>query len=66
MVFDPSTSSYVPVIYMLMRHKCTELYWHVFNQVKVSTKNKMKVCTNICDFERAEMNTLEYHLGGPD
>ena len=66
MVFNPSTSSYVPVIYTLMTHKCTELYWQVFNQVKVLTKNKMEVCTYTSDFERAEMNTLEAHFGDPD
>ena len=66
MVFNQSTSSYVPVIYTLMTHKCTELYWQVFNQVKVLTKNKMEVCTYTSDFERAEMNTLEAHFGDPD
>ena len=42
MVFDPSRRSYVPVIYTLMMHMCTELYWQVFNQFKVLTQNKWK------------------------
>ena len=29
MVFNPSTSSYVPFIYTLMTHKYAELYWQV-------------------------------------
>ena len=65
MVFDPSTGAYVPVIYMLMTHKNQELYWQVFNQVKVLTKSKMNVMTYTSDFERAEMNTLEMIFGGP-
>jgi hypothetical protein len=64
MVFDPSTSHYVPVIYALMMHKCQELYWQVFNQVFFLTKWKMRVCTFTSDIEQASMmNMLELLFG---
>ncbi len=63
MVFDSSTSHYVPVIYALMTHKCQELYWQVFNQVFFLTKWKMRVCTFTSDFEQAMMNMLELLFG---
>ncbi len=63
MVFDPSTSHYVPVIYALMMHKCQELYWQGFNQVFFLTKWKMRVCTFTSDFERAMMNMMELLYG---
>jgi ribosomal protein L21E len=65
MVLNPSTGSYVSVIYTLMTHTCT-VYWQVFNQVKVLTKNKMEICTYTRHFKRAEMNTLEVHVEDPD
>jgi hypothetical protein len=63
MVFDPSTSHYVPVIYALMTHKCQELYWQVFNQVFFLTKWKMRVRTFTSNFEQAMMNMLELLFG---
>jgi hypothetical protein len=63
MVFDPSTSHYVPVIYALMMHKCQELYWQVFNQVFFLTKWKMRVRTFTSNFEQAMMNMLELLYG---
>jgi hypothetical protein len=50
MVFDPSTSHYLPVIYALMTHKVQELYWQMFNQLIVLTKWKMQVRTFTSDF----------------
>ncbi len=38
MVFNPSTSAYVPVIYTLMTHKFAELYIHMIKKVKILTK----------------------------
>ena len=38
----------------------------LFNRLNALTKNKMKVCTYTSDFERAEINTLDYNFGGPD
>ncbi len=38
MVFNPSTSAYIPVIYTLMTHKFNKLYMHVINKDKVLTK----------------------------
>jgi hypothetical protein len=62
-LFDNQTSCYVPVVYTLMTHKYTLLYYQVFTQLKIITKNKMKVCTYTSDFERAEMNMLEALFG---
>jgi hypothetical protein len=56
MVFDPSTSHYVPVIYALMTHKCQELYWQVFNQVFFLTKWKMRIRTFTSNFEQTCWN----------
>ena len=63
MVFDPSTSHYLPVVYALMTHKVQELYWQMFNQLIVLTKWKMQVRTYTSDFELAMMNMLELHFG---
>jgi hypothetical protein len=38
MVFNPSTNTYIPVIYTFMTHKFKELYMHMINEVKVLTK----------------------------
>jgi hypothetical protein len=53
MVFDNQTSCYVPVVYTLMAHKYAHLYYQVFTQLKIITKNKMKVRTFTSNFERA-------------
>jgi hypothetical protein len=63
MVFDPSTSHYLPVVYALMTHKVQELYWQMFNQLIFLTKWKMQVRTFTSDFELAMMNTLELLFG---
>ena len=31
MIYDHSTSSYIPILYALMTSKCKEAYWHTFN-----------------------------------
>jgi len=59
MVFDPSTSHYLPVVYALMTHKVQELYWQMFNQLIFLTKWKMQVRTFTSGFELAMMNMLE-------
>ncbi len=33
MIYDHSTSSYMPILYALMTSKCKEAYWHVFNRI---------------------------------
>ncbi len=38
MVFNPSTSAYVPVIYALMTHNFEKFYMHRINKVKVLTE----------------------------
>jgi hypothetical protein len=61
MVFNNHMSSFVPVIYALMTHKYASLYYQVFMQLKIITKNKMQVHTYTSNFERAEMNMLAVH-----
>ena len=51
MVFDSSTSHYLPVVYALMKHKVQELYWQMFNQLIFLTKWKMQVRTFTSDFK---------------
>jgi hypothetical protein len=63
MVFDPSTSHYLPVVYALMTHKVQELYWQMFNQLIFLTKWKMQVRTFTSDFELAMINMLELLFG---
>ena len=64
MMFDNQTSSYVPVIYALMTHKCSELYSHVFSQIaNTLMKGKMKIRTYTTDFERGMMNMLALQGG---
>ena len=43
MIFEYSTSSYVPVLYALMTHKCEELYSQVFAQIVILTGKKSSV-----------------------
>ena len=63
MIFEYSTSSFVPVLYALMTHKCEELYSQVFAQIVILTGKKIKCRTYTSDFERGLMNQLAEHLG---
>ncbi len=63
MTFDNQTSSYVPVIYARMTHKCSELYNLVFSQIAMLIQGKMKVKTYTTDFECGMMNMLALHGG---
>jgi hypothetical protein len=63
MTFDNQTSSYVPIIYALMTHKCSELNNLVFSQIATLMQGKMKVKTFTTDFERGMMNMLAFHGG---
>jgi hypothetical protein len=63
MVFNNQRSCYVPVVYTRMTHKYALLHYQVFTQLKIITKNKMKVRTYTSVFERAEMNMLEALFG---
>ena len=62
MVYDNQTSFYAPVVYALMTHKNTNLYYQVFFQLKVITQGKMVLRTYTSDFERAEMSQLVIHF----
>ena len=50
MVFDHSTSHYLPVIYALMMHKVQELYWQRFNQLFFLTKWKLQLLQAILNW----------------
>ncbi len=50
MVFDPSTSHVLPVIYALMMHKVQELYWQRFNQLFFLTKWKLQLLQAILNW----------------
>jgi hypothetical protein len=65
MIYDHSTSSYVPILYALMTSKCTEAYWHVFNQIVAISQWTIKVCTYCTDFEVAMMKEMDVMFGGP-
>jgi hypothetical protein len=43
MIFEYSTSSFVPVLYALMTQKCKELYLQVFAQIVILTGKKSSV-----------------------
>ena len=65
MIYDHSTSFYVPIVYMLMSHKTEALYWHAFSQLVVLLSNwKMDVRTYCSDFEPALMKELDIAFKG--
>ncbi len=63
MVYDPTTSLYVPVLYCLMTRKNKWLYWQVFSQVVVNSDWGMNVRTFTTDFELALMGQAEHQFG---
>lgn len=65
MVFNGETSSFVPVVYILMTHKNEHAYWEAFNQKVVLSDWKLHCSTFTSDFERAMINELENQFGGP-
>ena len=64
MVYDHSTRSYVPVLYILMTHKTEHLYKIAFSHVVALSDWKIGVRTYTSDFERGLMNGLKFHFGG--
>jgi hypothetical protein len=56
MTFDNQTSSYIPIIYALMTHKCSELYNLVFSQIAMLMQGKIKVKTFTTDFKCGMMS----------
>jgi hypothetical protein len=58
MIYNHSTSSFVPILYALMTHKCKELYAQVFKQIHILSDNKMQCRTFTTDFEQGQMNML--------
>jgi hypothetical protein len=63
MIYDHSTSSFVPVLYALMTHKCKELYSRLFAEIVRLSKYKMRCRTYTSDFERGLMNQMAEHFG---
>ena len=63
MIYDHSTSSFVPVLYALMTHKCEELYSRLFAEIVRLSKYKMRCRTYTSDFERGLMNQMAEHFG---
>ena len=63
-IYDHSTSSYVPIVYMLMSHKTEALYWHAFSQLVVLSNWKIDVRTYCSDFEPALMKELDIAFKG--
>ena len=55
MIYDHSTSSYMPILYALMMSKCKEAYWHAFNQIVAISEWQIRVRTYCTDFEIAMM-----------
>jgi hypothetical protein len=43
MIYEPTCSYYVPVMYILMTHKNETLYWHAFNQVVIQSQWTLNV-----------------------
>jgi hypothetical protein len=64
MIYDHSTSSYVPIVCMLMSHKTEALYWHAFSQLVVLSNWKIDVRTYCSDFEAALMKELDIAFKG--
>ncbi len=59
MVYDHCTSSYVPILYMLMSHKTEQLYWHASNQLIALSDWRINVRTYYSNFEQAMMKELD-------
>jgi len=65
MIYDHSTSNYVPILYILMTSKCMEAYWHAFNQIVAISQLSIKVRTYCTDFEVTMMKQMDIMFGGP-
>ena len=50
MIYEPTCSHYVPVMYILMTNKNETSYWHAFNQVIVQSRWTLIVSTYTTDF----------------
>jgi hypothetical protein len=59
MIYDHSTSNYVPILYILMTSKCMEAYWHAFNQIVAISEWQIRVRTYCTDFEIAMMKQMD-------
>lgn len=63
MMYEPTCSYYVPVMYILMTNKNETCYWHAFNQVVIQSQWTLNVKTYTSDFERALMNQAKHQFG---
>jgi hypothetical protein len=62
MVYDPSTSMYVPVFYVLLQTKKEMAYWQAISQCIIASDFKLKAKTTTCDFERGLHNAVQEHF----
>ena len=53
MVFDEQTDVFVPVFYVLLTSKNTQIYRHALHWIRSSVDHKMQPLTITCDFEKA-------------
>ena len=63
MIFNDSTSSYVPVMYILLQGKSEFEYKHALQQLINCSENKCKAITVTCDFEKALHNCARKQFG---
>ncbi len=63
MVYDPTTSYYVPVLYCLMTRKNEHLYYEVFHRIVCEADWQLEVKTFTTDFEIALMKQAEKQFG---
>ena len=63
MIFNDSTSSYVPVMYILLQGKLEFEYKHALQQLMNCSDNKCQSLTVTCDFEKALHNSVRKQLG---
>ena len=64
MTYHEETESYVPVLYALMTHKNSMLYWIVLHQFIVTSGMNLRVRTYTSDFEIALFTQMGEQFGG--
>jgi hypothetical protein len=63
MVYDHQTSSYVPVVYILLTHKNSDMYFHAFQTLVNISEWKLEPKNYCSDFEQALMSELDRSFG---
>jgi hypothetical protein len=65
MAHDKSTSTYVPIFYVLMQSKLEMAYKHALRMCVAATDDKMEITNATCDFERGIINALKAQFNKP-